>query len=139
VVVVVVVVVGLLAWPAAVGMLRVSIIQHPKAILCFAETKFLFFFFSLLRVIFISLFTDSHFLWSVDANGNIILGPPPTVSSGSFPPQNAQGQRICRQCGLPGRYKDGKCVEKWGPGPEGPGTVCDRFVTPHQLFLDTVT
>ncbi|KAG9079058.1 hypothetical protein FS749_008877, partial [Ceratobasidium sp. UAMH 11750] len=21
---------------------------------------------------------------------------------------------------------DGKCVEKWGPGPEGPGTVCDR-------------
>ncbi|KAF7968487.1 hypothetical protein HWV62_30479 [Athelia sp. TMB] len=45
---------------------------------------------------------------------------------GGFPPQNAQGQRICRQCGLPGRYKDGKCVEKWGPGPEGPGTVCDR-------------
>ncbi|KAI9460068.1 hypothetical protein HD554DRAFT_1597943 [Boletus coccyginus] len=43
-----------------------------------------------------------------------------------YPPQNAQGQRICRQCGLAGRYKDGKCVEKWGPGPEGPGTVCDR-------------
>ncbi|CAE6456336.1 unnamed protein product [Rhizoctonia solani] len=39
---------------------------------------------------------------------------------------NTQGQRTCRQCGLPGRYKDGKCVEKWGPGPEGPGTVCDR-------------
>jgi hypothetical protein len=39
---------------------------------------------------------------------------------------NDKGQRICRQCGLPGRYKDGKCVEKWGPGPEGPGTVCDR-------------
>lgn len=27
---------------------------------------------------------------------------------------------------MPGRYKEGKCVEKWGPGPEGPGTVCDR-------------
>ncbi|KAF7776515.1 hypothetical protein Agabi119p4_4908 [Agaricus bisporus var. burnettii] len=44
----------------------------------------------------------------------------------AFPPTNAEGQRICRQCGLPGRYKDGKCVEKWGPGPMGPGTVCDR-------------
>lgn len=43
-----------------------------------------------------------------------------------YPPTNSQGQRICRQCGMPGRYKDGKCVEKWGPGPEGPGTVCDR-------------
>jgi len=46
----------------------------------------------------------------------------------AFPATNAQGQRICRQCGLPGRYKDGKCVEKWGPGPMGPGTVCDRCV-----------
>lgn len=44
----------------------------------------------------------------------------------NFPATNAQGQRICRQCGLAGRYKEGKCVEKWGPGPEGPGTVCDR-------------
>ncbi|KAJ3813263.1 hypothetical protein F5876DRAFT_63297 [Lentinula aff. lateritia] len=43
-----------------------------------------------------------------------------------FPPTNEQGQRICRQCGMPGRYKEGKCVEKWGPGPMGPGTVCDR-------------
>jgi hypothetical protein len=50
------------------------------------------------------------------------LGP------GGYPPTNAQGQRICRQCGLVGRYKDGKCVEKWGPGPEGPGTVCDKSV-----------
>ena len=50
------------------------------------------------------------------------------TQGGGFPPINAQGQRICRQCGLPGRYKDGKCVEKWGPGPEGPGTVCDRCV-----------
>ncbi|KIM42560.1 hypothetical protein M413DRAFT_119911 [Hebeloma cylindrosporum] len=48
---------------------------------------------------------------------------PPAVP---FPPTNAQGQRICRQCGMVGRYKDGKCVEKWGPGPMGPGTVCDR-------------
>ncbi|RDB14976.1 hypothetical protein Hypma_016162 [Hypsizygus marmoreus] len=43
----------------------------------------------------------------------------------AFPPTNEQGQRICRQCGMAGRYKDGKCVEKWGPGPMGPGTVCD--------------
>ena len=51
---------------------------------------------------------------------------PPSTGSASYPPTNAQGERICRQCGLPGRFKDGKCVEKWGPGPEGPGTVCDR-------------
>lgn len=35
-------------------------------------------------------------------------------------------KRTCKQCGQPGRYKDNKCVEKWGPGPQGPGTVCDR-------------
>ena len=51
-------------------------------------------------------------------------GPGPAVK----PNLNAQGQRTCRQCGQPGRYKDGKCVEKWGPGPAGPGTVCDRSV-----------
>ncbi|KZS90842.1 hypothetical protein SISNIDRAFT_468090 [Sistotremastrum niveocremeum HHB9708] len=43
-----------------------------------------------------------------------------------YPSMNAEGQRTCRQCGSIGRYKDGKCVEKWGPGPSGPGTVCDR-------------
>ncbi|KAK7041043.1 hypothetical protein R3P38DRAFT_3453074 [Favolaschia claudopus] len=48
------------------------------------------------------------------------------VPGAPFPPTNAANQRICRQCGLPGRYKEGKCVEKWGPGPLGPGTVCDR-------------
>ncbi|KAJ1308173.1 hypothetical protein OPQ81_003889 [Rhizoctonia solani] len=48
------------------------------------------------------------------------------LKQGTTPTTNTQGQRTCRQCGLPGRYKDGKCVEKWGPGPEGPGTVCDR-------------
>ncbi|KZT19731.1 hypothetical protein NEOLEDRAFT_1141590 [Neolentinus lepideus HHB14362 ss-1] len=58
-------------------------------------------------------------------NGSVISGPS-GVASGGYPPTNAAGQRICRQCGLPGRYKDGKCVEKWGPGPDGPGTVCDR-------------
>ncbi|KAI6001561.1 hypothetical protein F5J12DRAFT_236529 [Pisolithus orientalis] len=55
--------------------------------------------------------------------------PQPTVHrtpAGTYPPTNSLGQRICRQCGLVGRYKEGKCVEKWGPGPEGPGTVCDR-------------
>lgn len=50
----------------------------------------------------------------------------PSLPPGGYPAVNDKGQRICRQCGLPGRYKDGKCVEKWGPGPEGPGTVCDR-------------
>ncbi|KAF8325649.1 uncharacterized protein EI90DRAFT_3072374 [Cantharellus anzutake] len=35
-------------------------------------------------------------------------------------------ERTCSQCGRPGRLKDGRSVEKWGPGPEGPGTVCDR-------------
>lgn len=50
----------------------------------------------------------------------------PSLPPGGFPAMNDKGQRICRQCGLPGRYKEGKCVEKWGPGPEGPGTVCDR-------------
>lgn len=43
-----------------------------------------------------------------------------------YPPTNDLNQRICRTCGQPGRYKDGKCVEKWGPGALGPGTVCDR-------------
>lgn len=63
------------------------------------------------------------------SNGSgIVHGAPAVATSGSYPAQNVHGQRICRQCGLPGRYKDGKCVEKWGPGPEGPGTVCDRFV-----------
>ncbi|KAL4241446.1 hypothetical protein ABKN59_000014 [Abortiporus biennis] len=64
----------------------------------------------------------------ISNNGSVmtIAGVTPGAAVGGYPPTNAQGQRICRQCGLPGRYKDGKCVEKWGPGPEGPGTVCDR-------------
>ncbi|VDC01001.1 unnamed protein product [Peniophora sp. CBMAI 1063] len=57
---------------------------------------------------------------SPNGRAPIILPP------GGFPATNDKGQRICRQCGLAGRYKDGKCVEKWGPGPSGPGTVCDR-------------
>ncbi|KAG6845676.1 hypothetical protein H0H87_005883 [Tephrocybe sp. NHM501043] len=52
--------------------------------------------------------------------------PAPGPPVAAFPATNEQGQRICRQCGMPGRYKEGKCVEKWGPGPMGPGTVCDR-------------
>ncbi|KAH8111247.1 hypothetical protein DFH11DRAFT_623969 [Phellopilus nigrolimitatus] len=36
------------------------------------------------------------------------------LPGGDFPAQNAHGQRICRQCGVPGRYEEGKCVEKWG-------------------------
>ncbi|KAF9025741.1 hypothetical protein BDZ89DRAFT_1161627 [Hymenopellis radicata] len=43
-----------------------------------------------------------------------------------YPAVNELGQRTCRNCGNAGRYKEDKCVEKWGPGPMGPGTVCDR-------------
>lgn len=53
-----------------------------------------------------------------------VPGPVPPASV--YPPTNEVGQRICRACGRPGRYKEDKCVEKWGPGPLGPGTVCDR-------------
>jgi len=62
---------------------------------------------------------------SVDTPQAQASGQPPTVP---FAATNEHGQRICRQCGMVGRYKDGKCVEKWGPGPMGPGTVCDRSV-----------
>ncbi|KAG9089261.1 Delta(24)-sterol C-methyltransferase [Ceratobasidium sp. UAMH 11750] len=48
------------------------------------------------------------------------------LKPGSTIAANAQGQRTCCQCGLADQHKDGKRVEKWGPGPEGPGTVCDR-------------
>ena len=57
------------------------------------------------------------------------VGPPTypfTPPAIPIPSHNEEGQRLCRQCGQAGRYKDGKCVEKWGPGPLGPGTVCDR-------------
>jgi hypothetical protein len=70
---------------------------------------------------------------TLGANGQVIAGPS-GLGPGGFPATNTQGQRICRQCGMPGRYKDGKCVEKWGPGPEGPGTVCDRYVA-FELML----
>ena len=68
------------------------------------------------------------------------VAPPPVppqpaaqLPGGGYPPTNAAGQRICRQCGMAGRYKDNKCVEKWGPGPEGPGTVCDRLALLHSF------
>lgn len=41
------------------------------------------------------------------------------------PSVNDLGQQICWECGLPGHLKDGNCVEKWGPGPMGSGTMCD--------------
>lgn len=65
-------------------------------------------------------------LFFIAPSGSLVSGPAPVGGGSNFPATNAQGQRICRQCGLAGRYKEGKCVEKWGPGPEGPGTVCDR-------------
>ncbi|KAJ7577542.1 hypothetical protein C8J56DRAFT_1031512 [Mycena floridula] len=66
---------------------------------------------------------------NVDAGGDSagLINPTAPASGNTFyPATNEVGQRICRQCGMPGRYKEGKCVEKWGPGPMGPGTVCDR-------------
>jgi hypothetical protein len=65
------------------------------------------------------------------------------------------GERTCSQCGLPGRHKDGRSVEKWGPGPaggfyyfiyqsilliffSGPGTVCDRCVLGSLLCASRV-
>lgn len=53
-------------------------------------------------------------------------GDPSAAAAPVDPAVRYPGLRTCRQCGLPGRYKEGKCVEKWGPGPQGPGTVCDR-------------
>ncbi|KAG7451480.1 uncharacterized protein BT62DRAFT_927197 [Guyanagaster necrorhizus] len=63
---------------------------------------------------------------SLSAHPSINVG----IEQKIYPPTNEQGQRICRSCGQPGRYKEDKCVEKWGPGPMGPGTVCDRYVFP---------
>jgi hypothetical protein len=120
--------------PVAVGMLRhrVSIPQltvspavYSKILLVLCRS------FST----FLRLLTRSACFPAPNGNG-MVAGPPAVVASGSYPAQNAQGQRICRQCGLPGRYKDGKCVEKWGPGPEGPGTVCDRFVVSYDQRND---
>ena len=79
------------------------------------------------RALFSPIFTGGILTLYPGPTGSVISGPS-SIGGGGFPPTNAAGQRICRQCGLPGRYKEGKCVEKWGPGPEGPGTVCDRFV-----------
>lgn len=60
-------------------------------------------------------------------NGAVVSGGgDPSAPSPVDPAVRYPGLRTCRQCGLPGRYKEGKCVEKWGPGPQGPGTVCDR-------------
>src|SRR5258708_307281 len=50
---------------------------------------------------------------------------PPNVTGGDLT-ANITNPRKCKQCGLPGRYVDGKCIEKWGKGPLGRGSVCDR-------------
>ncbi|KZO93831.1 hypothetical protein CALVIDRAFT_244128 [Calocera viscosa TUFC12733] len=61
-------------------------------------------------------------------HGEYAERPVVKVNAGAAPPGtlNERGERCCLHCKLPGKYKDGKCVEKWGPGPMGPGTVCDR-------------
>ncbi|KAH9911537.1 uncharacterized protein BXZ73DRAFT_107922 [Epithele typhae] len=50
-------------------------------------------------------------IMTMGLNGSIVSGPA-TIGGGGFPATNHQGQRICRQCGLAGRYKDGKCGKK---------------------------
>ncbi|KAF8342956.1 uncharacterized protein EI90DRAFT_3030826 [Cantharellus anzutake] len=49
----------------------------------------------------------------------------PTSQSADLP-ANVSNLRTCKQCGQPGRYVDGKCIEKWGKGPLGRGSICDR-------------
>jgi hypothetical protein len=34
--------------------------------------------------------------------------------------------RRCRNCGALGRHENGKCIEKWGPGPQGTETRCEE-------------
>jgi len=58
-------------------------------------------------------------------------GPASSLSSNAAVPGgdasvNVSNPRKCKQCGQPGRYVDGKCIEKWGKGPLGRGSVCDR-------------
>ena len=95
---------------------------------------FSIFFYLLSSPLIRYLLTSTNFVFPICSFWNVVTGGTTSSSAsvipgGGFPPQNTAGQRICRQCGVPGRYKDGKCVEKWGPGPEGPGTVCDRSVS----------
>ncbi|KAJ7206047.1 hypothetical protein GGX14DRAFT_644028 [Mycena pura] len=46
----------------------------------------------------------------------VVVGQATAVVGSPFPATNAANQCICCQCGLPGCYKEGKCVEKWGLG-----------------------
>jgi len=77
---------------------------------------------------------------SVELTSNLDSPVPPPHVAGQpapgvpFSPVNEQVLISGRQCGVAGRYKDGKCVEKWGPGPLGPETVCDRFVI-YQCYV----
>jgi hypothetical protein len=34
-------------------------------------------------------------------------------------------KRMCEECGLPGQYKKGRCIERWRLGNRGPGTACN--------------
>lgn len=66
------------------------------------------------------------------ASGKAVGGPdrPHHPRRGAVP----LAERHCSQCGKPGRFKDGRSVEKWGPGPDGPGTVCDKSVSSLLFF-----
>jgi hypothetical protein len=44
----------------------------------------------------------------------------PTVKLNEVP------KKKCQKCGRTGRYENGQCIEKWGPGPQGPETLCEE-------------
>jgi uncharacterized C2H2 Zn-finger protein len=44
----------------------------------------------------------------------------PTVKVDDVP------KKKCQKCGRTGHYENGKCIEKWGPGPQGPETLCEE-------------
>jgi hypothetical protein len=55
------------------------------------------------------------------------VGSPGTHRSNPNSPISAT--RTCSECGTTGKFDaERKCVEKWGPGPMGRGTACDRCV-----------
>lgn len=79
---------------------------------------------------------------------SLVLHSQPPTQPGTGPAveqtPNAQGRQLCRQCGQPGRHREGQCVEQWCPGPAGPGTICERCWqklrrTERRRNLDTAT
>lgn len=74
--------------------------------------------------------------WPIKQSGsNVAVITPSQVPLGntmSLPilihPQltDSQHMKTCKACGEPGKFKDGRCREKWRPGAAGPATLCDK-------------